>query len=104
MHGNMQKHARVAQLVERDLAKVEAAGSSPVSRSYFLHEKEHPRGCSFFRVRRARKGSSQWHELKFIPGSRSQPTAIKPDRFYQLISSRRIDAYVSTTCLQVLQL
>ena len=29
---------------------------------------------SFFRVRRARKGSSQWHELKFIPGSRSQPT------------------------------
>ena len=33
MHGNMQKHARVAQLVERDLAKVEAAGSSPVSRS-----------------------------------------------------------------------
>ena len=40
MHGNMQKHARVAQLVERDLAKVEAAGSSPVSRSYFLHEKD----------------------------------------------------------------
>ena len=27
------EHARVAQLVERDLAKVEAAGSSPVSRS-----------------------------------------------------------------------
>ncbi len=27
------KNARVAQLVERDLAKVEAAGSSPVSRS-----------------------------------------------------------------------
>ena len=90
------RNARVAQLVERDLAKVEAAGSSPVSRSYFLHEKEHPRGCSFFRVRRARKGSSQWHELKFIPGSRSQPTAIKPDRFYQLISSRRIDACAST--------
>ena len=47
MHGNMQKHARVAQLVERDLAKVEAAGSSPVSRSYFLHEKECPKGYSF---------------------------------------------------------
>ncbi len=30
-------HARVAQLVERDLAKVEAAGSSPVSRSLKLH-------------------------------------------------------------------
>ena len=31
-----QRNARVAQLVERDLAKVEAAGSSPVSRFYFL--------------------------------------------------------------------
>ena len=31
------QHARVAQLVERDLAKVEAAGSSPVSRSFFLN-------------------------------------------------------------------
>ena len=30
------KNARVAQLVERDLAKVEAAGSSPVSRSFLL--------------------------------------------------------------------
>ena len=29
-----QKHALVAQLVEHDLAKVGAAGSSPVSRSY----------------------------------------------------------------------
>ena len=27
-----ERNARVAQLVERDLAKVEAAGSSPVSR------------------------------------------------------------------------
>ena len=32
LHG----YARVAQLVERDLAKVEAAGSSPVSRSFYL--------------------------------------------------------------------
>ena len=30
----MKANARVAQLVERDLAKVEAAGSSPVSRSF----------------------------------------------------------------------
>ena len=30
-------NARVAQLVERDLAKVEAAGSSPVSRSFYLY-------------------------------------------------------------------
>ena len=29
-------HAGVAQLVERNLAKVEVAGSSPVSRSIFL--------------------------------------------------------------------
>ncbi len=38
------RYARVAQLVERDLAKVEAAGSSPVSRS----QKGHPNGCPFF--------------------------------------------------------
>ena len=30
------RNARVAQLVERDLAKVEAAGSSPVSRSFYF--------------------------------------------------------------------
>ena len=30
------RNARVAQLVERDLAKVEAAGSSPVSRSFLF--------------------------------------------------------------------
>ena len=33
-------YARVAQLVERDLAKVEAAGSSPVSRSFLFLEKD----------------------------------------------------------------
>ena len=32
----VRKNARVAQLVERDLAKVEAAGSSPVSRFFYL--------------------------------------------------------------------
>ncbi len=31
-------NARVAQLVEHDLAKVGAAGSSPVSRSFYLTE------------------------------------------------------------------
>ena len=30
------RNARVAQLVERDLAKVEAAGSSPVSRFCYM--------------------------------------------------------------------
>ncbi len=41
--------ARVAQLVERDLAKVEAAGSSPVSRSFYL-TRRHVRVSSFFVV------------------------------------------------------
>ena len=39
------RNARVAQLVERDLAKVEAAGSSPVSR--FFHAKGYPKGYPF---------------------------------------------------------
>ena len=39
------RNARVAQLVERDLAKVEAAGSSPVSR--FFHVKRYPIGYLF---------------------------------------------------------
>ncbi len=34
------RNARVAQLVERDLAKVEAAGSSPVSRSFYFHKEK----------------------------------------------------------------
>ena len=33
------KYARVAQLVEHDLAKVGAAGSSPVSRSFYFQRK-----------------------------------------------------------------
>ncbi len=33
------QYARVAQLVERDLAKVEAAGSSPVSRFFIFRKK-----------------------------------------------------------------
>ena len=32
---NTKQYARVAQLVEHDLAKVGAAGSSPVSRSFY---------------------------------------------------------------------
>ncbi len=35
-----QRNARVAQLVERDLAKVEAAGSSPVSRFFYCRKQE----------------------------------------------------------------
>lgn len=37
-------YAKVAQLVERDLAKVEVAGSNPVFRS----EKKHRDRCFFF--------------------------------------------------------
>ena len=48
MHGNMQKHARVAQLVERDLAKVEAAGSSPVSRSFITRKRSIREDAPFF--------------------------------------------------------
>ena len=45
---NTKQYARVAQLVEHDLAKVGAAGSSPVSRS---GEKRYIAWCiSFFRV------------------------------------------------------
>ena len=33
---NTKEYARVAQLVEHDLAKVGAAGSSPVSRSFYF--------------------------------------------------------------------
>ena len=35
-----QVNARVAQLVERDLAKVEAAGSSPVSRFFIVRKQQ----------------------------------------------------------------
>ena len=42
------QNARVAQLVERDLAKVEAAGSSPVSRSFsFTKRKGYPMDSPF---------------------------------------------------------
>ena len=44
--GTTTKYARVAQLVEHDLAKVGAAGSSPVSRS--LIRKGYPKGYPFF--------------------------------------------------------
>ncbi len=37
--------ARIAQLVEHNLAKVRVAGSSPVSRSFFLPIGEENHGC-----------------------------------------------------------
>ena len=42
------RNARVAQLVERDLAKVEAAGSSPVSRSFYFIAETFSRGFPLF--------------------------------------------------------
>ena len=45
----MLQNARVAQLVERDLAKVEAAGSSPVSRLvYYMGSPVFISGFPFF--------------------------------------------------------
>ena len=43
------RNARVAQLVERDLAKVEAAGSSPVSRFCYM-QKRYPFGYLFLHI------------------------------------------------------
>ena len=43
------EYARVAQLVEHDLAKVGAAGSSPVSR--FLYKRRYPIGYLLFHKR-----------------------------------------------------
>ena len=59
----------MAQLVERDLAKVEAAGSSPVSRS-LLHEKRTSGGCPFFMQ------SRHIRALK-VRGLRSAPVVAK---------------------------
>ena len=50
-------YARVAQLVERNLAKVEAAGSSPVSRSLFA-QKRTSRRMFFFCASRAQESSA----------------------------------------------
>ena len=46
----IQQNARVAQLVEYDLAKVGVAGSSPVSRSFFIFRIQIPVSgiCIFF--------------------------------------------------------
>ena len=53
-----QTHARVAQLVEHDLAKVGVAGSSPVSRSQRKQKDIHSRMSFFvFRVPAEPEGS-----------------------------------------------
>ena len=44
------------------------------SRALLLHKKGASERMLFFSCKKSPKGSSQWHELKFIPGSRSQPT------------------------------
>ena len=49
------RNARVAQLVERDLAKVEAAGSSPVSRSFLF--------LGFMRVPRCSEPAFNLHRI-----------------------------------------
>lgn len=52
----MKKYAKVAQLVERDLAKVEVAGSNPVFRS---ERAKHRRRCFF---------SLHWYRYLALPG------------------------------------
>jgi hypothetical protein len=54
------KNAKVAQLVERDLAKVEVAGSNPVFRSKNRKEKTLPRNV--FSLSQKNEG------LSFMPG------------------------------------
>ena len=49
---------RVAQLVERDLAKVEAAGSSPVSRSFLF--------LGFMRVPRFSESAFSLHNRNYL--------------------------------------
>ncbi len=49
-----ERNARVAQLVERDLAKVEAAGSSPVSRFYFFKKSHDLLFMTFFITKKQR--------------------------------------------------
>ena len=63
-------YARVAQLVERDLAKVEAAGSSPVSRSQRNTKRWYPIGYHLFCVFEPRRGSK-------VRGLRSAPVVAK---------------------------
>ena len=57
-HPDSYKYARVAQLVERDLAKVEAAGSSPVSRSFLF--------LRFMRVPRFSKPAFSLHNRNYL--------------------------------------
>ena len=89
-------NARVAQLVEHNLAKVGAAGSSPVSRFFYLIRKVRHffRSIGFYRcffVAQARQAPSCLHEMVFVgrknmehdsaeclceKSSRSQPTRL----------------------------
>ena len=64
------RNARVAQLVERDLAKVEAAGSSPVSRSKRNTKRWYPIGYHLFCVFEPRRDSK-------VRGLRSAPVVAK---------------------------
>ena len=62
------RYARVAQLVEHDLAKVGAAGSSPVSRSFYY--KRTSVGCPFVINESCR--------TRTVRGLRSAPVGAKP--------------------------
>ncbi len=83
-------YARVAQLVERDLAKVEAAGSSPVSRSG--NEKEVvPLGDGFFliiRVHFALEGSRS--RLLYFALEGSWPENLSEGRLLHIIRNKQM--------------
>ena len=75
-------NARVAQLVERDLAKVEAAGSSPVSR---LKKKiAHPKGWAIFFVRAPRTELERFEvsPAGSVGAKRSPPESSAPSRAF----------------------
>ena len=59
-------HAGVAHLVERHLAKVEVAGSSPVARSiYYLEQRSRREAAAF--------GRSRCRSQNFFAGNRRWP-------------------------------
>ena len=100
--------AGIAQLVERNLAKVEVAGSNPVSRSKYCLK---PRFCRGFHFCGKEKSLAEWQsgyaaackavDAGSIPTSASISTMPRPDVEYAmlLLSSPSADAAVLATKL-----
>ena len=99
------QNARVAQLVERDLAKVEAAGSSPVSR-FFIYRK------TLIQLRGSKYGAYPFKRVCAVFGLQifkkrmhtpilSYPLAISYDKCFppQVSASAQIDLKVQGVCI-----